>query len=106
MNKQLKIAFIWDFSVEPLQLYGWADGLNAALKVLAQKYGHTVKVIPSDNPNEIYEQIENFMPDIILAWGSIDRPSFAGLKQFNKPVESSTTAIRFPAGCHLADRFH
>lgn len=88
-----KLAFVWDFSVEPLQLYGWADGLSMALRILAEKYDYTVKVFASDDPNVIYQDIENFMPDQILCWGSLDRPSFAGIRQFNKP-----TALCFAGG--------
>lgn len=88
-----KLAFVWDFSVEPLQLYGWADGLSMALRILAEKYGYVVKVFAHDDPNVIYKDLQSFMPDQILAWGSLDRPSFAGLRQFNKP-----TALCFAGG--------
>ena len=83
---QVVIAFIWDFTVEPLTLYGWADGLNMALKLLASKYDWFVKVIADDNPKEIYKQIEESSPDFILGWGSLDRPSFAGIREFGVPT--------------------
>lgn len=81
-----KVAFIWDFSVNPVDVYSWNDGLNAALKLLSREYGKDIYTIVSDNPAEIYEKIENINPDLILAWGSLDRPSFAGLNNFSVPV--------------------
>lgn len=85
-KEQVVVAFIWDFTVEPLTLYGWADGLNMALKLLAQKYNWFVKVIADDDPKEIYKQIEETSPDFILGWGSLDRPSFAGIREFGVPT--------------------
>lgn len=87
------IAFVWDFTVHPLDLYGWADGLQAALTWLAKKYDWYVKVIASDKTEEIYQQIEELSPDVIVGWGSLDRPSFAGIKEFGKP-----TALCFAGG--------
>lgn len=84
--KDKKLAFIWDFTVDPIQFYGWKDGLNAALRYLASEYGFHVLPIASDDPNIIFKDIETFDPDYILAWGSLDRPSFAGLQQFGVPV--------------------
>lgn len=80
------MCFIWDFTVSPMQLYGWNDGLKRALEIMAEKYGVYVNVIASDKPNEIYERVKEFKPDYILGWGSLDRPSFAGLSQFKVPT--------------------
>lgn len=85
-KNQTVVAFVWDFTVHPLDLYGWADGLQAALTILAKKYDWYVKVIASDKTQEIYDEIEQLSPDFILGWGSLDRPSFAGIKEFGKPT--------------------
>lgn len=90
---QVVVAFVWDFTVHPLELFGWGDGLKAALQVLSSKYGWWVQVIASDKASEIYERIEQVSPDVILGWGSLDRPSFAGIKQYGKP-----TALCFAGG--------
>lgn len=84
MNK--KLAFIWDFPVEPLELYGWQDGLYMALKVLTKKYNIDVYPIVTDNTTTIYEQIGMLKPDFILCWGSLDRPSFGSIRQFDIPT--------------------
>lgn len=90
----VRLAFIWDFSVTPIELHSWGDGLNAALKTLSSEdFNYLVKVIANDKAEVIYEEIKNFDPDVILAWGSLDRPSFAGLRQFKKP-----TALCFAGG--------
>lgn len=81
-----KLAFVWDFTVDPIELHTWNDGLNQALRILSSEYGYAVKIIADDNAERIYKEIEQFEPDVILGWGSLDRPSFAGLNQFNKPV--------------------
>lgn len=85
MNQRV-ISFVWDFTVHPLDLYGWDDGLRAALQILAEKYNYYVDVIASDKAEEIYQRIEEKSPDFILCWGSLDRPSFAGIKEFKKPT--------------------
>lgn len=92
-KKEKKLAFIWDFTVEPLELYSWSDGLSEALRILSSKYGWHVLIIPSDKPREIYDKLSTFQPDIILGWGSLDRPSFAGVKEFDVP-----TALCFAGG--------
>lgn len=86
IKDQVVVAFVWDFSVEPLTLYGWADGLNMALKHLAGKNDWFIKIIADDRPDEIYKQIEETSPDFILGWGSLDRPSFAGIREFGVPT--------------------
>lgn len=93
MEKQIKLAFVWDFTVEPLEAYGWGDGLNAALNILAQKHGVIVNVIIDDNVDVIHNRIKEFNPDVILGWGSLDRPSFAGIREHKKP-----TALCFAGG--------
>jgi len=84
--KNKRLAFLWDFSVDPVELHTWADGLSQALRHLNYKYNIDIKVIAGDEPNKLYRDIEEFDPDYILAWGSLDRPSFSGLKQFNVPL--------------------
>ena len=79
-KKQKVLAFVWDFTVTPLELYGWQDGLKAALQRLAFDHDWFVKVIASDKVEEIYEQVEELRPDYVLCWGSLDRPSFAGIR--------------------------
>lgn len=91
MNK--KIVFNWDFPLEPLDIHGWADGLSMALKYLAGKYDIDVYPIATDNTTEIYDRINVIDPDLILCWGSLDRPSFGAIKQFDKP-----TALCFAGG--------
>jgi glycosyltransferase involved in cell wall biosynthesis len=81
MAKQKVLAFVWDFTVHPLDLYGWADGLKAALQQLAFEHDWFVKVIASDKTEEIYQQVEELKPDYVLCWGSLDRPSFAGIRE-------------------------
>lgn len=86
MKDQKVISFVWDFTVHPLDLYGWGDGLYAALRKLADIHGYHIDVIASDKTEEIYERIEQISPDFILCWGSLDRPSFAGIKNFGVPT--------------------
>lgn len=84
MNK--KLVFIWDFPLEPLEIHGWADGLSLALKYLSAKYELDIYPIASDKTTEIYDRIGLIDPDFILCWGSLDRPSFGAIKQFDKPT--------------------
>jgi glycosyltransferase involved in cell wall biosynthesis len=87
------IAFVWDFTVTPVQLHTWKDGLHEALQILTREHGHNVVVIASDDANKIHNDLKELDPDIILCWGSLDRPSFAGIKQLGKP-----TALCFAGG--------
>lgn len=91
--KQIKLAFVWDFTVNPVEFYSWDDGLHEALMYLNNKYRYIVKVFANDDPNVIYHDLQEFRPDVILGWGSLDRPSFAGIKQFGVP-----TALCFAGG--------
>lgn len=84
--KELRIAFIWDFSVDNWSLVTWEDGLNQALKILAEKYSATVRIIPGTDIDEIYKTIREFSPDVILGWGSLDRPSFSAINTFGVPA--------------------
>lgn len=77
-----KIAFVWDFTVSPIDLASWEDGLNAALKWMAHKHPYEIYTIAEDDPSRIYEMLDVYSPDIIIAWGSLDRPSFAGLREY------------------------
>lgn len=86
MKEQKRLAFCWDFTVTPAQLYQWRDGLNEALRIIAEKYNVIVQVFASDDEEQIWEDLRHFKPTHILAWGSLDRPSFAGLKDYGVPV--------------------
>lgn len=88
-----KLAFVWDFAVTKQELFTWADGLNAALNILQEKYNYEVYVISSDNKASIEEQLRAIKPDVILGWGSLDRPSFASLREYKVP-----TALCFAGG--------
>ena len=93
MKKNFKLAFVWDFNVEPMMLAGWDDGLKKALELLAYNYGWEVNVITGDKLPEIRQKILAFKPDAILCWGSLDRDSFGGIKEYGIP-----TAICFAGG--------
>lgn len=80
-----RLAFIWDFSVSELEKASWRDGLNQALQILAYEHGVDVRVIQHDNPDAIWAEIKEWQPTHILGWGSLDRPSFSGLEQFDIP---------------------
>jgi len=88
-----KVAFVWDFSVSPVELHTWADGLNAALGVLQRDYEYDIYVIADDKQDSIHKKIRDIKPDVILGWGSLDRPSFAGVKEHGVP-----TALCFAGG--------
>lgn len=81
-----RIAFVWDFFLEPLEIYGWADGLHMALKILAAKHDVEVFPIPTGDTTEIYDRLRMIDPQFILAWGDLARPSFGGIKQFGVPT--------------------
>lgn len=81
-----KLAFVWDFPVDPLELYGWQDGLHMALKIIGKKFEIEIYPIVTDNTTHIYEQIDILQPDFILCWGSLDRPSFGSITQFGIPT--------------------
>lgn len=91
--KKIKLAFVWDFHVEPMMLYGWDDGLKKALEILSYEEGWDIKVIADDVKENIYAQIREFKPDVILCWGGLDRTSFNGIKEFRVP-----TALCFAGG--------
>jgi len=97
-EKGLRLAFVWDFSVTPLDVYGWGDGLSRALQLLASEYGYDIKVIPSSDIVEIYESLGAFSPEVILGWGSLDRPSFSGFGELGIP-----TALCFAGGATKHD---
>lgn len=86
MEKQKRLALVWDFTVTPAQLYQWRDGLNEALRIIAEKYNVVVQVFASDDEEQIWSDLKHFKPTHILGWGSLDRPSFAGLKDYGVPV--------------------
>lgn len=92
-NNRETIAFIWDFSVEPVDVHTWEDGLKMALLALGGKYDYDVIVIVDDDTSHIYDRLRDIQPDIILAWGSLDRPSFAGVREF-----ADVTALCFAGG--------
>lgn len=88
-----KIAFIWDFPVSAVDFHAWNDGLSMALRIMA--HDHDVEVLPiaTQDTKRIYDFIELHDPDLILCWGSLDRPSFGAIRQFDKP-----TALCFAGG--------
>lgn len=86
MKNKVRLAFVWDFTVEPIMLHGWDDGLKKALEILAYEEGWEIKVIATSNKEDIYNQIREFKPTVILGWGSLDRPSFDGIKEFRVPT--------------------
>lgn len=89
MKAQTRVAFVWDWTATPIDLFSWkegGDGLSRALATLANKYGWFIELICDDKPDRIYQAIKRIGPDIIICWGSLDRPSFAGVKQFGVPV--------------------
>lgn len=94
-KKQLTMAFVWDFTVTPLQLHSWEDGLREALSLMAEKYEWKIRVVTGDNPTEIYKEVEKINPDYVLAWGSLDRPSFAGLRTV---APNATLGLCFAGG--------
>lgn len=94
-GKQKVLAFVWDFTVTPMELYGWQDGLKAALQRLAFDHDWFVKVIASDKTEEIYSQVEELRPDYVLCWGSLDRPSFAGIRNV---APNATVGLCFAGG--------
>lgn len=88
-----KIFFNWDFPVSTIDFEAWDDGLSKALRIMMIKYDVEVIPLATQDTALIYQTIEEVNPDIILCWGSLDRPSFGAIKQFNKP-----TALCFAGG--------
>lgn len=85
-TKPIKIAFIWDYPLTELEIAGWDDGLKTALSVLQLRGDAEIYRIATDNTAQIYTAIETIIPDFILCWGSLDRPSFGAIRQFDIPT--------------------
>lgn len=88
-----KLILAWDFSVNPVELHTWQDGLNAALGVMQEKYDYEIYVVAEDKQDAMHRKIREIGPDVILSWGSLDRPSFAGMREHGVP-----TALCFAGG--------
>ena len=84
----LKIAFVQDWSHPINEIIDNEDGLPRAIEVIAQKNkviwytsgncltvehkGYTLSLVPSEA--NLLSQIESQSPDVIVCWGSLDRP--------------------------------
>lgn len=94
----MRIAFVWDWPIEPQQAITWQDGLAAALKVLMDR-GHEVDVFTSGldcnfpHPlftikvrSDIPHAVSELKPDVILCWGDCTRPNSEGLSKLGIPM--------------------
>lgn len=92
MADKLRIAFVWDWDQDPLQLLTWEDGLYGALQEL-RKRGHEVEVytlckalngsITRDgmpirifsHPEELEALITHLNANVVLHWADMTRPN-------------------------------
>lgn len=75
-----KVAFIWNYEVQPIHLQYWWDGLRAALDKL-QTY-HDVAIFTANT----IDGVDAFKPDVILVWGGIDRPLCSTIQSYGVPA--------------------
>lgn len=85
-EKKIRAVFVWDYPTPPIDIVAWDDGLHMALRVMKIKYGVEFYPVCTDDTKQIYEVIETVKPDFVLCWGSLDRPSFGGINQFDIPT--------------------
>lgn len=103
----MRLAFFWHAEFTTQELLNWQDGLYAALQLLGQQWDVRVFVPYGDaqvtvgnlsieqypRPAQALEEALSFDPDVVLCWGSIDRPLHATVRRFQKP-----TALCFAGG--------
>lgn len=109
-DREMKIAFLWDWYNNSYQTITWKDGLAAALRELIKR-GHEVKVITCGNDmvidheyfpitvtSNVIDTVDLFHPDVILHWGDFTRPHAKPLSELGIPM-----AICFAGGEPIND---
>jgi len=103
----VKLAFIWHSEFRTQELLNWQDGLWAALQELGKDWEVRIFVPYGDaqvrvgavdieqypRPSQVLEAAKDWGPDAVLAWGGLDRPLHAAVRQLGKP-----TALCFAGG--------
>lgn len=74
-----RVAFVWNYDVQQIHLLYWWDGLRAAIDKLSEF--HDVRVFT----RQTVGLIDDFKPDVILVWGSIDSPLCDHIQTFGVP---------------------
>lgn len=97
----MRIAFVWDWNIEPTQAITWKDGLAAAIRILSTKHelkaytmGDSDYTFPHEyfpihvkkNQDTLVADVKEFNPDVILCWGDTTRPGAKPLSELGKPM--------------------
>lgn len=95
----MRIAVAWDWQNEPMQLYGWQDGIakmifelgkKAEVKVYTQVYRIEKETVFNNGLFDIFaykdytqmqEQIDSDKPDVVLFWADQTRPAITYLTE-------------------------
>jgi len=107
-QSMLRLAFLWHsrFTL-PDMLNNWQDGLRGALTLLADKwsvrvfapYGEAqatvngLGITMTPGAESCLQACKDWKPDVVLCWGSIDRPLHARVRELGVP-----TALCFAGG--------
>lgn len=98
----MKIAVVWDWPPNVIQISTWQDGLAAALKELRDR-GHEVQVFMpaefkeeeriTDSPlheiivsGDVALAVQFYNPEVILCWGDMTRPNALPLADLGMPM--------------------
>jgi len=106
-QSMLRLGFLWHsrFTLADM-LNNWQDGLRGALTLLADKwsvrvfapYGEAqatvngLGITMTPGAESCLQACKDWKPDIVLCWGSIDRPLHARVRELGVP-----TGLCFPS---------